>query len=183
MREASDQAVVNSLKKGNDASFRQFYLEERIPFIQWCQKNTPLSEDEIGDLYQEAQMHLYENIVGGRLSKLTSSLKTYLYSIAKNQLKTRFKKMVVIKKHEEQVHEHLTYLKEPEEVAPDQKKRINQLADGIAAMAQPCKSLLLLFYYENLRFKEIASRLGYKNESVAKNQKKRCLEKLKSLMK
>ncbi|MGB3464490.1 MAG: sigma-70 family RNA polymerase sigma factor [Cyclobacteriaceae bacterium] len=176
----SDQWIVGSLSEGNDEPYRAFYLREREDFIQWCFKHAKLDEQESKDLYQESQMYLYENIVGGRLENLTSSLKTYLYSIAKNQLRVRFKKMVVIQKHEENLTEHLVFLKGLEGTDPANKEKISRLAESITAMAEPCRSLLVLFYYENLRFRQIAERLGYKNESVAKNQKKRCLERLRS---
>lgn len=183
MSELSDQLVVERLKKGDDSLFQKFYLEERKSFIQWCLKEYNLSTDESNDFYQEAQMYLYENIINGKLKHLTSSLRTYLYSIAKNQLRIRFKKMVVVQKHEKNLCEHLVFLKTSEGLDSKRKETVDTMARSVKQMAEPCKSLILLFYYENLSFKLIAKRLGYKNESVAKNQKKRCMERLRALLK
>lgn len=174
-----DQEVVDQLKEGKEALFKAFYLREQEKFISWCQKELSLSEEEARDAYQEAQMYLYENILQGRLDQLTSQLSTYLYSIAKNQVLMKFRKQSTVRKHEDRLNEHLIFLKGTEELGSDKAQAAAQVKREIDLMLEPCKSLLKLFYYESLSFKDIAQRLGYKNDSVAKNQKKRCLERLR----
>jgi RNA polymerase sigma-70 factor (ECF subfamily) len=66
-----------------------------------------------------------------------------------------------------------------DEYAEEKQLAASRIKKEIGTMLEPCKSLIILFYYDSLSFKEIASRMGYKNEGVAKNQKKRCLQKLR----
>lgn len=174
-----DQEIVTQLKKGNDQLFKAFYLKEQEKFLSWCQKEFGLTNEEARDVYQEAQMYLYENIVHGRLDQLTSQLSTYLYSIAKNQVLMKFRKQSTVMKHEGRLNEHMVFLKNTEDLESDKAKAAEQIKYEIERMLEPCKSLLKLFYYESLSFKDIAQQLGYKNDGVAKNQKKRCLERLR----
>lgn len=174
-----DQEIVDQLKKGADHLFKTFYLEEQERFVSWCQKELSLDENEARDAYQEAQMYLYENIIHGRLNRLSSQLSTYLYSIAKNQVLMKFRKQSTVLKHESRLNEHMVFLKGTEELGSDKTLAAEQIKNEIDHMLEPCKSLLKLFYYESLSFKDIAQRLGYKNDGVAKNQKKRCLERLR----
>ena len=45
-----------------------------------------------------------------------------------------------------------------------------------------CKKLLKSFYYEKLSMNKIASTQGYSSEQIAKNQKLRCLKKIRAIV-
>jgi RNA polymerase sigma-70 factor (ECF subfamily) len=49
-------------------------------------------------------------------------------------------------------------------------------------LAEPCKSIIKMFYYDKRSMQEIAQSLGYKSEDVAKNQKARCLKSARSAL-
>jgi RNA polymerase sigma-70 factor (ECF subfamily) len=174
-----DQKIIDKLKSGNDEAYRKFYLATLSPFKAWCQREYRLNDEASNDLYQESHMYLYENIMAGKLDGLTSQLSTYLYSIAKNQLLIKYKKEGVIQKHETKLCEHLVFLKGAEDAIAQKETLAIKVKKEIERMLDPCKTLLQLFYYESLSFKQIVERMKYKNESVAKNQKKRCLDRLR----
>ena len=180
MVEHNDESVIEALLNGDNHLYQKFYLRERPSFIKWCGNEYGLVDIEAVDFYQDAQMYLYENVKNGKLSQLSSSLKTYLYSIAKNLLRVKFKKMVVMKNHEEKLCEHLVFLQRREDLTLEKERQVGLMAKVLKEMKEPCKSLILLFYYEELSFKKIANRMGYKNDVVAKNQKKRCLAAMRS---
>ena len=48
-------------------------------------------------------------------------------------------------------------------------------------LGEPCKSLLEAFYLQKRSMQEIASNFGYTNSENAKNQKYKCLMRLKKL--
>ena len=50
-------------------------------------------------------------------------------------------------------------------------------------LGDPCKRLLLLYYKEGLSMQQIADQLGYKNSDTAKNQKCKCIVRLRNLFK
>lgn len=49
----------------------------------------------------------------------------------------------------------------------------------IETLGDPCKQLLECFYYKNMNWDEIASKLGYSNAASARNQKYKCLERIR----
>lgn len=180
MDKKNDSVIVEELLKGNEMPFRDFYTDEREKFLNWCQGEWQLNEEQAADYYQEAQLFLYENILSGKLNVLTSKLATYLYAIGKNQIRIRLRKETTMLKHEEALCEHMIFLKGIDSISDEEKiNKAKKVASGIEQMLEPCKSLLTFFYYQNMSFKQIAERMNYKNASVAKNQKKRCLERLR----
>lgn len=56
----------------------------------------------------------------------------------------------------------------------------DNVAKVINNLSDPCKQLLECFYYQNLSWDEIASKLGYANAASARNQKYKCLERIRS---
>lgn len=175
-----DQKIIDQLQSGSDALFKEFYLNEQSRFVAWCKIELNFAVEEARDFYQEAQMYLYENIVHGKLNDLNSRLSTYLYAIAKNQMRLRYRKQATELKHDEKLSEHLIYLSGIDDLEQERQNKASQIKTAIKTMLDPCRTLLTLFYYESLSFKIIAERMEYKNESVAKNQKKRCLDKLRN---
>lgn len=175
-----DQEIIDSLKNGDSSLFKEFYLAELEKFKAWCYREAQMDHDEARDLYQESQMYLYENIVHGKLTKLNSKLSTYLYAIAKNQLHGSMRKASTMQKHEIKLTEHLTFLGGMEDLNLQKQALAHKVSEAMNRLLDPCQSLLRLFYYDNLSFEQIAARMGYKNKDVAKNQKKRCLDKLRT---
>jgi len=49
-------------------------------------------------------------------------------------------------------------------------------------LGDPCRSLLDLFYYKKKSMEEIAVELNYKNAETAKNQKYKCMERLRKMV-
>jgi RNA polymerase sigma factor (sigma-70 family) len=52
---------------------------------------------------------------------------------------------------------------------------------AIASLGEPCKSLLEAYYLEKRTMQEIAAGFGYTNADNAKNQKYKCLMRLKKI--
>ena len=74
------------------SALEEVYREYREDFLHFALR-FGLSESECLDAYQDVMIAFYENVKEGKLTTLTSSLKTYLFSIGKynllNQLKNK----------------------------------------------------------------------------------------------
>ena len=54
-----------------------------------------------------------------------------------------------------------------------------QVSNAINSLGDPCKELLELYYFGNFSWKKIASHLGYASAASARNQKYKCLERIR----
>lgn len=55
------------------------------------------------------------------------------------------------------------------------------MQQSISKLGEPCKSILEAFYFKKQNMQEIAENFGYTNAENAKNQKYKCLMRLKKL--
>lgn len=89
MEESINQRVINSLHQellsGDKQVFRKHYESYRSAYINFARRYTS-DEDLIADSYQDSFIALYENIVERKVTELNSSVKTYVFSIAKYSL-------------------------------------------------------------------------------------------------
>ncbi len=152
------------------------YSMHRAGFIQWMVSKYACDADEARDIYQQVILTFYENIISEKLTKLTSSLKTYLFSIGKN-------KFLALARSRQKAGTLPSAL--PED-GPDEDKlsedRLNLIERQLNALGEPCRSLLIRFYYHNQSVVKLSAQFGYKNVETTKNQKYKCLERLRRMV-
>ena len=131
------------------------------------------SPEEAEDLYQEGIITLYEQVQNGKFS-MASSIKTYLYAICRNKWLDKLKTKVPVT----DLEEHVFQVPTEEEVAgPAVDEAAIKLA--IENLGEPCRTIMVGYYFEKLSLDELAENLHYSNANVAKQQKFRCVERLK----
>lgn len=174
-----DQALIQQIKSGDEASLIKIYKEHRPAFLQWAQHSYRIDEEKAADAFQDAVVCLYRNIVRGKLETLTSSLKTYLFAIGKNVVRKKLQQPVALETDELWMVENLQAEPIDEFATNDRQRLVARLMNTIG---EPCKSILELFYFRGFSMEAIAERLQYKNENVVKTQKLRCLTNLKNMV-
>lgn len=156
-------------------TWNKMYRMYRGKFMNWLAKKG-ISYDDASDLYQESFIVLYENLVKGELSSGDEKLlKAFLFSVGQNKLYTKFregKKKIKLIESFPGVDDNTD--EDPESISNHRQQRIKE---EIQKMKDPCKSILLLFYYEKKKMKQIAEIMNY--SSNPKVQKWRCLVYLK----
>ena len=109
--------------------------------------------------------------------ELTCTLKTFLYSIGRNlwlkalKEKNRFTELAG---QEEYIELNKSHVFETED-------RYSAMSIALNSLGQPCQSILTEYYMNNCSMEEIANRFGYTNADNAKNQKYKCLQRLKKI--
>ena len=63
----------------------------------------------------------------------------------------------------------------------ENENRLDLVEKCLEELGDPCRALLISYYYEKKSMLEIAELLGYKNTDTTKNQKYKCLKRLKKL--
>ncbi len=137
------------------------------------------SSDDARDIFQEAMIVLYEKANSGNF-ELHCQLKTYLYSVCRRLWLKRLN----------QSHRFVLEMNGVEETVPVEEdiegheKRNGEfqlMEKALASLGEPCKSLLEAFYIQKKNMNEIAGSFGYTNPENAKNQKYKCLMRLRKL--
>ena len=173
-------AVIKEIRSGNKKTLENIYTMYRKGFIEWTTKTQRISTDEALDVYQQTILSFYENILSGKLSQVRSNIRTYLFAIGKNK---------VYELHRQQIRlvnsDHS--MPDPGEIPGEDQEENERLLDlskiCLNKLGDPCKQILESYYYHRRTMQEIAVVLGYKNEQTAKNQKYKCLLRLRDLFK
>lgn len=173
---------LEKLKRGDDEALRKVYMEYRRPFLNYIRK-FELDQDTILDIYQDSIITLHENILHGKLTHLTCSLKTYLFGIGKFKVYAYFRKnkktFLVEDSHD---LEKSTEEFEVEIEKPTLTEKQQRLKNALKKMTGKCKEILELFYFRGLTIDEIRDYEGYENKNTVKSQKSRCLKTLKKMI-
>jgi RNA polymerase sigma factor (sigma-70 family) len=135
--------------------------------------------EDAQDIYQEALIVFYRKASDPSF-KLTSGLNTYLYSIS------RFMWMDQSRKNQKQqfVDIEKETVRESEFIIAVESEEQFRLAEkAIDGLGDRCKELLMMFYFQSKKLRDIALKMGYNSENTAKNQKYKCLEAAKNRLK
>ena len=171
--------IISKIKSGGQTELGLVYEEYREEFIRWAIKEYKCSMDDSQDIYQLTILIFYDNIRQGKLEHLVSSVKTYLFGIGKNVVRENMRKekrYVPISK-EKWLKENL--IDEPSD--PIDESAFDRAKNALAKLGQPCQRLVELFYYEKKSIPDITLEMNYKNPETAKNQKCKCMARLRKL--
>ncbi len=172
----SDLRLLEALQSGQTQALEAFYAEHRWSFLRWSEKTFGLPYEEAVDIYQEAVMIVYEKVTSRKLTVLESSLKTYLFAVSKNLILKMIRRREATQAALAE-RDKLAQHDEAEELAELRREKVRTI---VAGLPEPCKSILQLYYYQQMPMRVIAEKLGYKSEDVAKVQKNRCMKSLKN---
>jgi RNA polymerase sigma factor (sigma-70 family) len=166
----ADNKKIDDVIAKNERAITRLYDMYRNEFICFFTKEYSIHSEDAAEIYQESFLAMYQNIVNGKVTTISSSLKTYLFKIGKYKIYNRFRDA----KPMAELHPSM-----PDTDSEDGQLIQDTVYEVVFAMEDPCSRLLSLFYWERKGMKEIANMMDYKNEQVAKNRKSNCLKKLK----
>lgn len=177
-----DQTIVEAIRAGNTAVLKDLYPRYRDDFIQWVNARFYCSEEDLLDIYQEAIIVFYQNVVEGKIAQLSCSIRTYLFSVGKHLLYKKFKEKTNKPTDEldiKQIRELDWHLLEKEEL--NHREQIMKMA--FQRLGKVCRTLLNYFYYYEFGLEVIKERMEYKNTDTVKSQKRRCMQNLEQILK
>lgn len=180
----TDSRLMEDIKSDNNRILEKIYHENRSSFINWILKYSSYDTEEAVELYQKAFIILYLNIKNEKLIELNSSLKTYLYAIAKNLLKELSRS----KKNNLSLDDDM--LNELNKVQVDNnilekyenshhKEIVRTLLEEIG---DPCKTLLTLIFIQNYATEAVAEAMKYSDERVVRKRKSLCLRRMRDII-
>lgn len=176
--EINEQALLKGLAQ-NDSKAVEALYKSHFTMIQHFVLNNNGSFDDARDLFQEAMITLYEKVQSDSFV-LSCQIKTYLFSICKNLWLKRLQQMGKYSAPLSTEEESIAVEADLEEF---QKKdaAFSIMNRALNSLGEPCKSLLEGYYLNKKGMQELADDFGYTNADNAKNQKYKCLMRLKKL--
>jgi RNA polymerase sigma factor (sigma-70 family) len=137
------------------------------------------TEQEAKDIYQEAVIAFYEK-VQQQSFVLTCKIKTYLYAVCR---RLWLKRLAEKKRFHGNIEETESFLGIEEEMigVEEKENRFANISKAMNGLGEPCLSIIKDFYIHDLTMEAISNKFGYTNADNAKNQKYKCLQRLKKL--
>ena len=176
--DTNEQQLLQGLARNETKAIETIY-KNNFNTVQAFVINNNGTYDDARDIFQEAMIVLYEN---AKLESfvLTCQIKTYVYSICRRLWLKRLQQTSRFVTQVEGLEETVAV----EEDLDSHEKRnadFTIMERALGSLGEPCKSLLEAYYLQKKDMAEIAESFGYTNADNAKNQKYKCLVRLKKL--
>ena len=175
----SDAGILERIREGDEDALVELYRKSRRPVIAYVLRNSG-NLDDAEDLLQESLVVLWERVRTGRFEQ-TAKIETFIVATVRNMWLRRLSRA-----RRESPNPH-----DPEDV-PDAAPSVLDIMidteeaelvrDALETLGDPCRSLLLFYYWEELPMQEIAEKLGFANAETAKSKKYQCKKALEALL-
>lgn len=176
----TDAKILDLIRKGDDEGLVMLYKANRKPIRTYVLRNSG-TDDDADDLLQEALIVLWERIRSNRF-EYQARLSTFIYATVKNLWRRRLARS----KREapadiEQDTGHIENATPLDIMIESEEAR--RVHESLARLGEPCRTLLIMFYWEDRSMEEIAAALQFANAETAKSKKYQCKKALQKLLK
>jgi RNA polymerase sigma factor (sigma-70 family) len=175
----SDAKILDLIRNGDDKGLVMLYEANRKQIRAFISRNNG-TEDDANDLLQEAVIVLWERVRADRF-EYKAQLGTFVYATVKNMWLRRLARM-----HRESPADIEALSGRVEDastldilVESEEAQIVNE---AMTALGEPCKSLLILYYWEEQTMEQIALALRFANADTAKSKKYQCKKALQKLL-
>lgn len=175
----ADAATIAGVARGEAASLEGLY-RDYFPMVLHMVVQNSGTEDEAKDIFQEAVIVLYDKIKAGDF-ELTSRLKTYIYSVCRRLWLKQLGSNKGRAFRDMAAYEDVIAVEEDLAKHEEKDLQLAMMEQALDGLGEPCRTIIHDFYISNLSMQEICDKFGYTNADNAKNQKYKCLQRLKKL--
>ena len=176
MQTISDNTLLDKLKTEDSSSFELLYKFYFPSVASYIKQNLGNNEDA-EDIFQEAIIVLLQK-VRQQDFVLTSSLKTYLYAVAKNLWLKRLRDNKI--KIVDSEFSLTTYGTEIFEVEPENSKE-EKVESWLLKITRNCQNVLKALFFYEVPMDSLMVKMGWKNKHTASNQKHKCIQQIKNV--
>ncbi len=179
MKPQTDEKALLEGLAANDKKAVETIYRENYNTIQALIINNNGSADDAKDIFQEAMIVLYEKAKSESF-ELSCQIKTFIYSVSRRLWLKRLQQQNRFSSPGDSMEEVIPV----EEEMEDHERRNDEfemMDKAISHLGEPCKSLIEAYYLQKQTMQEIAANFGYTNADNAKNQKYKCLMRLKKI--
>jgi len=162
--------------------FRKLFGEFRsrhLPMIEHYVIQNSGSVEDAEDIFQDALI-IYFRRSRSKSFQLDCNPGTFLYAVARNLWRKRLRGRTRRTRRERSLE--ISSFEEPvsiyEELAPGRML----LRTAFRKLPCPCRRILNYFYFHQKKYEDIARIMGISTVQVAKNQKHRCMQRLRKTL-
>ena len=174
----SDNELIREILEDSKPVLQEIYKAYFPMVLQLVMVNSG-DEEDAKDVFQETVIVLYNKAKSGDF-ELSSKLKTFIYSVARRLWLKRLSQMSrrsgTLTDAEEYVHVENDIAQHEE-----RDRLFSQMSAALGNLGEPCRTILEDYYLHNRSMQEICEKFGYTNADNAKNQKYKCLQRLKKI--
>ncbi len=176
--ENSEKEILEGLAVNDRKSVERIY-KDYFNMVQSLIINNNGSADDAKDVFQEAMIVLYEKARSGNF-ELNCQIKTFVYSVCRRLWLKRLQQQNRYSSPGDSMAE-VVQVDDDLETHEQRNAEFDMMENAINHLGEPCKSLLEAFYLQKQNMQMIAAQFGYTNTDNAKNQKYKCLMRLKKI--
>ena len=176
---SNDAKILQQLQQGDEEALVTLYEANRHMIGDFLSRNNG-TEDDTDDMLQEALVILWERVRSGRFDH-RAQLSTFIFATVKNIWLQRLAR----KKKEKRTDIDLNATIDTGQDALERLIECEETAivrEALDRIGDPCKTLLLLFYWEERPMQEIARHMGFANADTVKSKKYQCKKELKKIL-
>ncbi len=173
-----EQGLLKGLA-GNDRKSIESIYKAHYSMVQTLVISNNGTSDDARDIFQEAIIVLYEKARSGSF-ELHAQLKTYIYAVCR---RLWLKKLAFNQRFAGDLASSADTIATEEDVNMYEHRTndFELMEKALQHLGEPCKELLESYYLKKKNMSEIAKEFGYTNADNAKNQKYKCLMRLKKI--
>jgi RNA polymerase sigma factor (sigma-70 family) len=173
----TNEKIIEGIKQGERATLGYLY-SDCYPTIKFLITSNSGNENDAEDIFQDALVIIYQKIIKNDLV-LTSSFKTFLYSVCRNLWLQRLdRRAISVGFLEKESINNLQEILQIDFEDPENLKfRVYQ--KHFLKLSKDCQKILRLFL-DKMPLEDIAEEMGFKTQKYAKTRKYMCKEKLKN---
>jgi len=176
--ENNEKILLEGLAASDKKAIETIY-RENFNMVQSLVINNNGSAEDAKDVFQETMIVLYEKARSGSF-ELSCQIKTYIYSVCR---RIWLKRLQQLNRYSAPVESLEITVPVEDEIEEHEKRNseFEMMDKAINSLGEPCKSLLEAYYLQKQNMQVIAASFGYTNADNAKNQKYKCLMRLKKI--
>jgi len=176
--QTDERALLEGLATSDKKAVETIY-KENYNMVQSLIINNNGSSDDAKDIFQEAMIVLYEKVRLGSF-ELNCQIKTFVYSVSRRLWLKRLQQQNRYAAPGDSM-ENVVAVEEDLEEHEQRNAEYEMMEKAVSNLGEPCKSLLEAYYLQKQNMQVIAANFGYTNADNAKNQKYKCLMRLKKI--
>ncbi|HXL57251.1 MAG TPA: sigma-70 family RNA polymerase sigma factor [Chitinophagaceae bacterium] len=177
-QEINEQHLLRGLADNDSKAIDTIY-KDNFNMVQAFILNNNGTYDDARDIFQEAMITLYEKAKSESFV-LTCQIKTYIYSVCRRIWLKRLQQMGKYITSSEGLEDTVP-VEDDLEIHERRNVEFAIMERALSSLGEPCKSLIEAYYIHKKGMTDIAVQFGYTNADNAKNQKYKCLMRLKKL--